>query len=231
MMPNWRRRPRGAREAGAPLPFAGAPVPSDHLSVTTARAVIAEIIEPLIRDMETVRAGVWSRPLSDEHRALLDIVAWKGSTVSLRYGISCSWVPHREGNRWRWHRTLKQSRHDLWVDHWAVDGQPSHYIDRLHGLDHLRRQADEAVAADLPRARHWWDSVTAIHAVLTEARRQEGTGRTVLRWPHPGLVTAFTLCRLGDPSTAEQHLRTAGHLKETELAGALERLAELVRMA
>lgn len=225
MMPHWRRRLRGAREAGAPLPF-------EMVSVATARAVIAEVIEPLILDMETVRAGVWSRPLSDEHRALLDIQPWKGSTVSLRYGISCSWVPHLEGGRWRWHRTLKQSRHDLWVDHFTVDAPPSHYISHLHGLDHLRRQADEAVAADLPQARHWWNCVTAIPAVLTEARRQEGTGGAPsLHWPRPGLVTAFTLCRLGDPSAAEQHLRTAGHLDETELAGALERLAELARMA
>ena len=60
MIPHWRRRPRGAREAREPLPF-------EMVSVATARAVIAEVIEPLIRDMETVRAGVWSRPLSDEH--------------------------------------------------------------------------------------------------------------------------------------------------------------------
>jgi hypothetical protein len=192
--------------------------------------VIDEVIEPLVRDMETVRAGVWVRPLSDEHRALLDIAAFKGGTVDLRYGISCSWVPHREGSRWRWHRTLRQSRHDLWVDHFTVDAPPPHRISH-HGLDHLRRQADAAAAAVIPLARHWWDSVTAVPAVLTEACRQEGNGgATSIHWPRPGLVTAFTLCRLGDSSTAEQHLRTAGHLDEAELARTLERLAELARM-
>lgn len=224
MMPDWRRQLRGEREAGAPLPF-------EIVSVATARTVIAEVIEPLVRDMETVRAGVWARPLSDEHRALLDIVAFKGGTVDLRYGISCGWVPHREGSRWRWHRTLRQSRHDLWVDHFTVDAPPPRPISHYHGLDHLRRQADAAVAAVVPLARHWWASVTTAPAVLTEARRQEGNGSaTSIHWPRPGLVTAFTLCRLGDPSTAEQHLRTAGHLDETELAGALERLAELARI-
>jgi hypothetical protein len=223
MMADWRRRRRGTRQADAALPF-------EMISVAAARMVIAEVIEPLARDMRTIRAGAWARPLSDEHRALLDIQPFKGGTVDLRYGISCSWVPHREGSRWRWHRTLRQSRHDLWVDHFTVDAPPPHPISHHHGLDHLRRQADEAAAEVIPLARHWWDSVAAVPAVLTEARRQEGNGSAPsLHWPHPTLVTAFTLCRLGDPATAEQHLKITGHLSESDLAAALERLAELAR--
>lgn len=221
-MPDWRRRLRGTREAEAPLPF-------DMVSVTTAKAAITEVIEPLVRDMEAVRPGVWATSLSDDHRALLSIQPYKGGAFELQYGISCSWVPHLEGSRWRWHKTLRQSRYDLWVDHFTVGAPPCRYISHLHGLDHLRRQAGETLEAVAPLARHWWDSVAETAGVLAEARRQE-TGPPSIHWPRPGLVTVFTLCRLGDLSAAERHLKTAGRLDETQLAGALERLAELATM-
>ena len=71
----------------------------------------------------------------------------------------------------------------------------------------------------------------AMPGVLAEARRQENdVGAGSIHWPRPGLVTAFTLCRLGDLPAAERHLVAAGRLDETQLAGALERLVELATM-
>jgi hypothetical protein len=207
---------------------ATAPPQFDMVGAATAETAITEVIEPLVRSMDAVRPGMWATSLSDEHRALLRIQPYKGGVFELEYGISCSWIPHLEGNRWRWHRTLRQSRLDLWVSHFTVDAPPCHHISHLHGLDYLRRQAEQALEAVAPLARHWWESVTEIPGVLAEARRQENSvGAGSIHWPRPGLVTAFTLCRLGDLATAERHLRTAGRLDETELAGALERLVEL----
>jgi hypothetical protein len=152
----------------------------------------------------------------------------KGAVFGLEYGISCSWIPHLEGNRWRWHRTVKQSRRDLWVSHFTVDAPPSRRISHLYGPDHLRRQAEEALEAVAPLARHWWDTITAIPGVITEARCQKNArGALSIHWPRPGLVTAFTLCRLGDFLAAKRHLVTAGELTETQLPGALDRLAEI----
>lgn len=128
--------------------------------------------------------------------------------------------------RSRWSKTLKQSRFDLWVSHFTVSAPPCYPISRLHGMDYLRHQAEQAREAVGPLARHWWSSVAEVPGVLAEARRQEG-GAGSIHWPRPGLVTAFTLCRLGDFTAAESQLRTAGQLDDTQEAGALERLAEL----
>jgi hypothetical protein len=223
MKPAWRKRPGSAGRNDTRLPV-------DLINMSTAKAAVTEVIEPLVRGMEAVRPAVWVTSLSDEHRALLCIQPYKGAVFELEYGISCSWIPHLEGNRWRWHRTVRQSRRDLWVSHFTVDA-PSRPISHLYGVDHLRRQAEEALEAVAPLARHWWDTVTAIPGVITEARRQENAGGALsIHWPRPGLVTAFTLCRLGDLPAAKRHLVTAGGLSETQLPGALDRLAEMATL-
>jgi len=196
------------------------------VTMTVAKAAIAEVIERLTRDMDIVRPGVWAIPLSDEHRAMLSIQAYKGGTFELEYGVSCRWVPHLEGKRWRWHKTLKQSRRDLWVDHFTLDAPPRHAISHLHDLEHLRKQAEMARDTVAPLARRWWDSVATAQGVLTEALRQE-PARGVVHWPHPSLVAAFSMARLGDIEAGTQHLAEAGHLDEPLLTGALERLSEL----
>jgi hypothetical protein len=199
------------------------------VSMTVAKAAIAEVIEQLTRDMDIVKPGVWAMPLSAEHRAMLSVQAYKGGTVELEYGVSCRWVPHLEGKRWRWHTTLKQSRRDLWVDHFTLDAPPRNPISQLHGLEHLRKQAEMARDAVTPLARRWWDSVATAQGVLTEALRQEPARGVVLHWPHPSLVAAFSMARLGDIEAGAQHLAEAGRLDEPLLTGALERISELER--
>jgi hypothetical protein len=108
MKPAWRKRPGSAGRNDTRLPV-------DLINMSTAKAAVTEVIEPLVRGMEAVRPAVWVTSLSDEHRALLCIQPYKGAVFELEYGISCSWIPHLEGNRWRWHRTVRQSRRDLWV--------------------------------------------------------------------------------------------------------------------
>ena len=195
--------------------------------MTAAKAAIAEVIEQLTRHMEIVKPGVWARPLSDEHRAMLSVQVYKGGNLELEYGVSCGWVPHLEGKRWRWHKTLKQSRRDLWVDHFTLDAPPSHSISQLHGLEHLRQQAEIARDAVAPLARRWWDSVATVQGVLTEALRQEPARGGVVHWRHPGLVAAFSMACLGEIEAGTKHLAETGHLDETLLTGAIERISEL----
>jgi hypothetical protein len=135
------QRPRGSDR----LPLV------DLISSPVARAAIAEVIEHLVRDMEAY-GRAYGRRRCGEHRALLNIQPHEGAVFELEYGISCSWIPHREGNRWQWHRTLKQSRNDLQVSRHTAGAPPRHPISHLDGLDRLHHQAGEALAAVAPLA-------------------------------------------------------------------------------
>lgn len=136
---------------------------------------------------------------------MLWIQGYKGGVFEVEYGVSCSWVPHREGKTWRWHRTLKQARRDLWVNHFTVDAPSTPRISRLDGLDHVRGSAEVARKAVSPAARSWWESVGSATGVLTESHRQEGQ-EGVTHWPPPELVTVFTVAKLGDVDRARQRL-------------------------
>lgn len=188
---------RGLRREVGP---AGGLVPE-----SIAKRAIADAFAPIIRDMELVKPWQWARSLSEEHLALLWIQAYKGGVFEVEYGVSCSWVPHREGKTWRWHRTLKQARRDLWVDHFTVDAPATPRISQLDGLDRLRRSAEVARKAVSREARRWWESVDSAAGVLTESRRQEGQGG-VTHWPPPELVTVFTVAKFGDVDQARQRL-------------------------
>jgi hypothetical protein len=171
------------------------------VSPRVAKQAIAEVLQPIICEMDVVKPWWWARSLSESHRALLWIQDGKGGAFTLQYGISCTWVPHRQANTWRWHRTLKQARPDLWVDRWAEDAPPHRPIDGLRGLAQVRRTAEIAFRIEASRASAWWQSVETVEGVLRESHHQEGY-RTVNHFPPPHLVTAFTLAKLGEIDAA-----------------------------
>ena len=198
----------------------------DFVPEPNAKQAIADAFAPIIRDMELVKPWRWARSLSDEHRALLWIQGYKGGAFEVEYGVSCSWVPHRVGRTWRWHRTLKQARPDLWVDHFTVDAPPNPTISHLRGLDYVRRTAEVARESLGSLARSWWMSVDSATRVLAEARRQEGQ-RGVTHWPAPELVTVFTLAKLGDIEAARQRLDGLTVLEDADRVSLAQMLSTL----
>jgi hypothetical protein len=179
----------------------------EYLTASKARALITEVIAPLVADFEPVRPGVWVRPLSAEVRAMLTLQPWKGATFSLNYGVCCSWVPYRSGsgNRYAWPGTAKQSQPHLWVDHFTAGAPRQEYISHLEGEAQLRRTARVAMSVAAERAPRWWEGVCGPEGVLVEARRQ-ASNQMDLHWPSASFVEAFTLARLGQLAEAQERL-------------------------
>lgn len=201
--------------------------PYDWVRVPVAKQVIADVLAPLTYDMDFIKPWLWASPLSPEHRAVLSIQAYSGGAFELEYGVCCTWVPHTQGKAWRWHRTLKQTRPDLFVSHFTKDAPPAPTISHLFGLAAVHEGAVKARDIVGPRALRWWKSMDTPSGVLTEALRQAATSSTVSHVPHPSVVAAFTMAKLGDAEAAQRQLHSTPWLSEADLAAASQRLAEL----
>lgn len=162
-------------------------------------------LRPVVADFEHARGLLWARRLSDGIRAVVDVRAVKGGQFDITYGVCCDWVPHRQGDTYRWHRTLKQTRLDLWVDHFTVDAEPRQWISSIEGEERLRRQAAKAVAQVAERAAAWWDTTADEAGVLSEAYRQ-AAGDFDVHDPRARFVAAFTHARTGDLAAAQREL-------------------------
>jgi hypothetical protein len=169
----------------------------DYVPASRARNLVTEAIAPLVDDFTRVRPGVWARALSDEIQTMLTLDAWKGAALSVGYGISCSWIPMRAGDRdpYHWPATRRQMRKHLFVDHFTVDEPKPQYVSHLRGERALRDAADAAVREAADRAERWWATVESPNGVLLESRRQAANPYDV-HHPRAQLVVAFTLARL-----------------------------------
>jgi hypothetical protein len=187
-----------------------------------ARQLIGVALQPVVADFEHVRGLRWAKPLSPGIRAVVDVRSLKGAQFDITYGVCCDWVPHRQGDTYRWHRTLKQTRLDLWVDHFTVDAEPRQWISTLDGERKLQRQAAKAVRQVAKQAVAWWATVGSETGVLAEAYRQ-ASNAFELHDPSARFVAAFTHARLGDLAAAQREL-ALGNYRSSDLN---QRLAEL----
>jgi hypothetical protein len=167
--------------------------------------LIGAALQPVVADFEHVRGLLWAKRWSAGIRAVVDVRPLKGGQFDITYGVCCDWVPHRQGDTYRWHRTLKQTRLDLWVDHFTVDAEPRQWISSLDGERHLQRQAAKAVRQVAKNAVAWWDAVGSETGVLAEAYRQASNAFEVHN-PAARFVAAFTHARLGDLPAAQREL-------------------------
>jgi hypothetical protein len=200
---------------------------SEIVPAERARDLIAAALQPVVADFEQVRGLVWATWLSDGIRAVIDVHALKGAQFDIRYGVSCDWVPHRVGQTYRWHRTLKQTRLDLWVDHFTVDAEPRQWISSIEGEKQLRRQADKAVRHVAKAAPAWWDAVRTEAGVLSEANRQAANAFD-LHEPRARFVAAFTHARLGDLVAAQRELALAVPSQSSQFDALTGKLVEVL---
>jgi hypothetical protein len=198
------------------------------VSAERARHLIGAALQPLVAEFEHVRGLLWAKRLSSGIRAVVDVQALKGGQFGIRYGVCCDWVPHRHGDLYRWHRTPKQTRLDLWVDHFSVDPEPLQWIPRLEGEKQLRRQAAKAVQQVAKSAAAWWCATGSEAGVLSEAYRQAANAFDIHE-PRARFVVAFTHARLGDLPAAQHELTLVVPSSETrrfnDLNGMLTEIA------
>jgi hypothetical protein len=172
---------------------------------TRARELIGDVAQPLVVGFERIRGLMWAKQLSPGIRAVIEVRAVKGGQFDITYGVCCDWVPHRRGDSYRWHRTLKQTRLDLWVDHSMLGAEPRQWISTLGGEELLRRQAGNAVRQVAMRAEAWWEATANEAGVLSEAYRQ-AANKFDIHDPRARFVVGFTHARFGDLRAAKREL-------------------------
>jgi hypothetical protein len=188
----------------------------EFVSAPRTRELVGQALQPLVADMQVVREGVWARPLAEEIRAVVEVVALKGAQYDISYGVCCTWVPVSGRSRSRFSgfpRTLKQTTLHLWVDHFTKDAPPRQWISTSDAEKTVRRQAHKTVQQVMDRAPAWWRSVATPEGVLAEARRQDRAGFDT-HFPRARQVAAFTLARLGDVTSAQADLRDPDEASE-----------------
>jgi hypothetical protein len=198
------------------------------LTITATRELAVEILAPLLRDMTAIRTGWWGRPAGDGQYALLGLPAWKGGRLVVVYGVSCAYVPHWEGIRWHWHRTLAQARPDMRVDP-VITGLPAEVaISQLRGERAARADARRVLRRLTGPATAFWAATDSPARVRDTALEQAARGISIYS-PHPLFVAAFASARLGDLPAARAALdRCASVLEPAALSAAADLLESVV---
>jgi hypothetical protein len=200
-------------------------VRDDYVSASRSRDLVAEAMTSVLVSFVPVRPGVWSRALSEEIQAMYSIDAWKGAHLSIGYGISCSWIPMRAGDRdpYHWPTARRMMRRHLFVDHFTAHHPRTRHISRLTSEGSLRTTAHAAAREAGRRAEKWWATVGSATGVLAEARRQ-ATNPDDIHHPRAQFVVAFTLARLGRLDEALEAFASLD-LERDETAEIAQRLA------
>jgi hypothetical protein len=75
--------------------------------------VFEETIRPVQLGFVPLKTGFYARPINDDIVHLLKLLALKGRTYTLKWGVSLSYIPHEYEKNLRWHKSFKSSKFDL----------------------------------------------------------------------------------------------------------------------
>jgi len=196
------------------------------ISAEGARRVFADVAGP---DLESEgfspgRGMVWARAVSEDlvHIIALTRLKWE---FKLRWGASLPFVPHAWAPGLRWHRSIDDSRFDVfeWPDeasphapsrgepgsfvHWArsalhsivgIRGTPNSVAECL-GEDVFRKEMSALWKPLRERTKAWLERARTLGDVLERAREQiaEDESRGWNAGPGVSVARAFLLARLG----------------------------------
>jgi hypothetical protein len=140
-------------------------------------------------------------------RRMFLLAAWKGAAVAPQWGFSLDYVPHLSGKTFKWHRTAKSARPDLFMDAIAREMD----LSTLWGAQSLRATLPLVVERSIPQAYLLWESVASITDLPNAfdrvmRHREESRQFTYANLVQPGLAYAFTLAKLGQLDVAGKML-------------------------
>ncbi len=140
-------------------------------------------------------------------RRMFVLAAWKGGAVAPRWGFSLDYVPHLSGEAFRWHRTARSARPDLFLDAIAREMD----LDTLRGARWLDAHLPMVVERSIRQAYLLWESVASLRDLpnaFDRVMRHREVNRqfTYANLVQPGLAHAFTLAKLGRLEAAETML-------------------------
>lgn len=174
--------------------------------------MLSEFVGATLRDFDVVKPGRWVRPtLSDGDYSVLEVVHTKGAGLSLRWGVSLSYLPRPldgSSRPLRYHRTRKSATLDLFefADQ-AIDGavvfpawrRPAAMLWSAQEFDALWEACE-------PRARRFWEQTRQPSEVLARADLQVDETAARLNFPAPAVVAAFCCARLSRSEEARSRL-------------------------
>jgi len=171
----------------------------------------------------TVKPGFYAREVTGDVAHVVKLQAVKGLTYTVWWGVSLSYLPHVQGGRVRWHRTLKAARLDLFetpFDYFELTHEDREETGRFcayagHRIEYLRESMTRAWSAVDDPIRSWFAGMQDVASVLAKAEEQRTRQwRGPRHDPDPRLVCAFTLDRLGRGADArdvlDAYLRDSG---------------------
>jgi hypothetical protein len=187
------------------------------VSTSTALQLFEEIAQPARLGFTRIRKNLFGRQVSTDIVHLLKFQALKGGALSLWWGVSLSYVPHKWQTKMEWHRTFKSSRFDLLEEpfeyfhlyevHWREEEK--YLAHGLYGEALLRKGLVNMWNTLQQSILTWFASVQSYEGVAEKANQQAARKWIGPRhWPDPLLVYAFTLARSGKVESAQETLNT-----------------------
>lgn len=163
----------------------------------------------------TIKPGLYGKVVDADIIHVMKMQAVKGASYTVRWGVSLSYVPRVQGERVRWHRTLKSAALDLFEEPLEylnlqddADAEPDTcFAMNGHGPQYLRETMTRMWSTVDAPVRAWFDGTKDLAGVLLRADEQRArTWRGPRHHPDPRLVRAFTLRRLGRDADARAAL-------------------------
>jgi hypothetical protein len=196
--------------------------------------------QPARLGFSAIKTALYGRVVNDDIVHLVKLQALKGASYSICWGVSLSYLPHRWSTSLRWHRSFKTSRFDLFEtphDYFPAatadwrEGE-KYVAHTQYGESYLRENLQvlwEQLGGEIL---DWFSATQSLAGVLEQARQQVERKRTgPQHHPHPLMVYAFTLGRMGRAQEAKTSLGEFFQLdrvpppEQANLAKALHRIS------
>jgi hypothetical protein len=171
--------------------------------------------QPAALGFSSIKTALYGRAVNDDIVHLLRLLALKGASYSICWGVSLSYLPHRWSTGLRWHRSFQASRFDLFEtphDYFPAvmadwrEGE-KYIAHTQYGESYLQENLQVMWEQIGDEILGWFSATQSLAGVLEKAREQVERKRTgPQHQPNPLMVYAFTLGRMGRAGEAKASL-------------------------
>jgi len=158
------------------------------------------------REFALIKTGLYGRMINEDIVHLIKLQPLKGRDYTVWWGVSLTFIPYKWDTRLRWRRTFKSSRFALFetpFDYFLLGTadwreREKFVANTLHGEEYFKETLEEMWRRLEREIDSWFASTASLNGVLEKAREQvERKWIGPSHYPHPLIVYAFTLARLG----------------------------------
>jgi len=163
---------------------------------------------PALADFTRLKKSCFAKQINEDIFHAIKFERSRGSYV-FRWGVSLSNVPHEWEEKYKFHRTLKSARFDLYDSTQSLTkdcySATVHLMASfLHGEECFREELATAWKNLEPVIRNWFAAAATLDGVLNTAKTQmnspaneHSSAHYKYHHPRPKMVYAFTLAKIG----------------------------------